>query len=40
MLRGEKFHGTLYGTPLESHPGKPLIGKAKLRADAASSDFS
>jgi hypothetical protein len=37
MITAEKFHGTLYGTPQECHPGKSLIGRGKLRAGAASS---
>ena len=40
MRRTENFHGTLYGTPHKCHPGKSLIGRAKLRTGAASSDYS
>jgi hypothetical protein len=39
-MRAEKFYGTLYGTPQKCHPGKSLIGRAKLRTGAASSDYS
>jgi hypothetical protein len=40
MMRAEKFHGTLYGTPQKRDLGKSLIGNAKLRSGAASSDYS
>ena len=40
MMRAEKFHGTLYGTPQKCRPGKSLIGRVKSGLAPASSDYS